>query len=70
MQIPQWLDLLVHVASGAGGTALFGAAVRMWKRLERDESLKSDFPPHRHINGKVIYPREYEPAAVELLQDR
>jgi hypothetical protein len=29
-----------------------------------------DFPPHRHINGKIMYPRGLEPPVVEALEAR
>lgn len=27
-------------------------------------SLLRDFPPHRHFNGKIMYPKGYEPPEV------
>jgi hypothetical protein len=41
---------------------------KVLKRLDRDESLRTDFPPHRHISGEIIYPRDYEPAMTQKLQ--
>jgi hypothetical protein len=38
------------------------------KRLNRDESLKRDYPPHRHVNGsRIMYPKEYQPSKIENL---
>jgi hypothetical protein len=34
-----------------------GELKRIWK----------DFPPHRHVNGKVLYPADYEPTDIERL---
>lgn len=56
---------------GNMGVIAFGAyiGIKMKGRLDRDESLRRDFPPHRHINGfKVIYPQEYPPATLERLE--
>ena len=37
------------------------------RRIDADETVKRDYPPHRHINGKIIYPKEYQPARTESL---
>ncbi|HEX3156810.1 MAG TPA: hypothetical protein VHV32_19430 [Candidatus Angelobacter sp.] len=31
------------------------------------EAVLKNFPPHRHINGTIVYPDEYEPTAVQTL---
>lgn len=36
-------------------------------RLDRDEDLKADYPPHRHINGSILYPKDYEPSKIDKL---
>lgn len=64
---PQFIEWLLR---GGNIGVLIGAAGVLLKvnaRLSRDETLKADYPPHRHINGKIIFPREYEPATVEKL---
>lgn len=65
--IPHWVDFLIHVLDGSGGVAMIGVGWKVMRRLNRDEDLRQDFPPHRHINGKILYPRDYEPALVEKL---
>ncbi len=69
--IPAAVDWLIH---GGGLCACVGAAWaaiglsrKVTKRLDRDESLRQDYPPHRHVNGTVIYPKEYEPAGTQRL---
>lgn len=50
------LDYIFH-----GGTLGIFLVVA-WKvisKLNRDDSLKRDYPPHRHINGFITYPQEY-----------
>jgi hypothetical protein len=61
------LDWLLRGGNAAFLLAAFTVLWRVNLKLSRDESLKSDFPPHRHINGKILYPREYEPAKVERM---
>lgn len=69
--MPGWLDWALH--SGFAGLAILAVHVllKVNRRLDRDDSLKADYPPHRHIgtNGssKIIYPKEYEPASTEKL---
>ena len=67
--MPEIAEWLIH--GGNIGVILFALYVlyRVNKRLDREESLRMDYPPHRHINGKVIYPKDYEPSAVERLGD-
>lgn len=64
------LDWLLH--GGNIGVLVFAASV-IWKvngRLNRDESLKSDYPPHRHINGsRIVYPKEYQPSPIEHFEE-
>lgn len=57
-----YIDYLIH--SGELGVFLL-VAWHVIRRINRDETLKQDFPPHRHVNGKIIYPHEYEPGVVE-----
>lgn len=64
---PEWLDWVVHLVSSTAAVAAVTAAWRLLQRMNRDESLKQDYPPHRHINGKILYPHDYEPAVVERL---
>jgi hypothetical protein len=46
---------------------VLGLAARVIVRLERDASLRRDYPPHRHVGGRLLYPKEYEPSSVERL---
>lgn len=64
---PPWLDDLFRILSGGAAVAAISLAWKVISRLNREESLHRDFPPHRHINGSIIYPREYVPTAVEKL---
>ena len=38
---------------------------RVLRHLDRDESLKADYPPHRHVNGFISYPKDYTPPETE-----
>jgi hypothetical protein len=63
MQAPNF-DLTFHTAElltimTAAGFVI-RAANRVWTVLK-------DFPPHRHINGSIIYPEGFEPTAIGVL---
>lgn len=66
MQLSQWL-VIAQIVFGAAGVALFGAAWRMFTWAKRMDDMTRDFPPHHHINGKISYPKGYEPPLVEQL---
>lgn len=56
-------ELTFHFAELA--VLVFGvAAPIIWSSM-RLRSILKDFPPHRHINGSIIYPAEYAPTEVE-----
>lgn len=46
---------------------LAGAAWRVIVAANRVSGVLKDFPPHRHVNGSIIYPEGYEPTAVQRL---
>lgn len=43
-------------------------ARKVTKRIDRDESLKHDYPPHLHRAGQILYPAEYPPPPMEPLE--
>lgn len=61
--MPEWA--LSWLVEGGMLTVFAGVAWRVIKRLNREETLHSDFPPHRHVNGTILYPREYEPGHID-----
>lgn len=67
--MPIWLE---YFKDGGIITLMLGMgamAVKIVKRLDRDESLRNDFPPHRHINGtRIVYPKEYQPSTIERIE--
>jgi hypothetical protein len=67
--VPQWIEYALR--GGNVGLLAFAAYI-LWTvkgRLDRDESLRKDYPPHRHINGtKILYPQEYPPAKIERFE--
>lgn len=44
---------------------LFGVAYPMVRSSQRLRQILSDFPPHRHINGKILFPKGYAPTDPE-----
>ena len=62
--MPTIVDWLMH---GSELIAFFAVAWKVIARLNRDESLRTDYPPHRHLRGEIVYPHEYQPAPTEAL---
>lgn len=70
--LPVWLD---WVKDGGVISLLLAMAVflrKVMQRLDRDESLRADYPPHRHIvinsgqcGCKLVYPHEYTPSRTD-----
>lgn len=56
-------DIWFHVVEL--GIMAFGVALPILWGVSRLASLLKDFPPHRHLNGSIIYPRGYEPTEIE-----
>jgi hypothetical protein len=46
---------------------LIVAGARVVRAANRVLDVMRDFPPHRHVNGHVIYPEGYPPAPIEEL---
>ena len=55
----------IWLVPGGMLVTFLAVAWRVVKHINRQESLHVDFPPHRHINGYISYPREYEPSRIE-----
>ena len=58
------IDLAVHLVEalsivlvGLGGLRKLNHLIELFK----------DFPPHRHINGFVLYPEGYQPASPQKM---
>jgi hypothetical protein len=59
-------DLTFHVAN------LIVIALVSWKVVRaanRVESVLKDFPPHRHSNGHILFPKGFEPTRVYEMHD-
>lgn len=48
----------------------FGVAVPIIWGVVRISSLLKDFPPHRHVNGQILYPSGYEPTETGQLRQQ
>lgn len=64
---PAVLDWVIHGGTTGFLAFAFYVGFKINARLNRDDSLRSDYPPHRHINGSIVYPKEYEPARTDRL---
>ena len=45
-------------------------AYHVIKASNRIEDILKDFPPHRHVNGKIIFAKGFEPAKSETLSEQ
>jgi len=54
------------------GTVLVGFCTLAWKAnrtLNRWIDVMREYPPHRHFNGRILYPSGMEPGRVEHIND-
>ncbi|HLJ26580.1 MAG TPA: hypothetical protein VKY85_07705 [Candidatus Angelobacter sp.] len=52
------------------GSELLTLIIAAWKVISaanRVLDVLKDFPPHRHVNGHVIYPEGFQPSPIEEL---
>jgi hypothetical protein len=49
---------------------LITAGAKVVRAANRVLDVMRDFPPHRHVNGHVIYPEGFEPTRIEELGTR
>ena len=57
-------DLTVHLSEFC---VLAAVSWRVIKTANRILDVLKDFPPHRHISGKILYPDAFEPTVIESL---
>ena len=58
------LDLAVHAVEAL---SIIGVGLGGLRKLNHLIGLFNDFPPHRHINGFVLYPEGYEPPSPQKM---
>lgn len=49
------------------GILLLGVAAPVTWACVRLVTVFRDFPPHLHVNGKILYPKGYEPPRTESI---
>lgn len=57
-------DITVHVAELL---TIIAAAFFVVRAANRVWYLLKDYPPHRHVNGSIVYPPDFEPTKVQAL---
>jgi len=62
------VDYLLRGGNIGALAAAFAIGMKVMKRLDRDETLRKDFPPHRHVDIKILYPKEYEPSEIGQIE--
>jgi hypothetical protein len=64
-------DLSFHIAEILTLLTICGTciatAVKVIRAAQRVETTFKNFPPHRHINGSIVYPEGYEPTPIQQL---
>ena len=60
-----WVAEILHSGEFVAIVAMVWMVIA---RLNRDESIRKDYPPHRHSNGSINYPPDYPPGSVEHIQ--
>ncbi len=46
---------------------IMGVVWKVLVKVSRIMEALADYPPHRHVNGKILFPKGYEPGAVERM---
>lgn len=60
------IEILIHSGIGAAViVVVLGVGGKITAKLDRLLNVSIDFPPHRHVNGNISYPKGYEPPEIE-----
>lgn len=63
-----YFDLTAIVAIlGMCGSSV-ALCVKVIRKIEREDTIKQNFPPHLHINGKILFSKHYPPPESEPLE--
>jgi len=46
--------------------AILGVGYKIFRKLSVIIDAFENFPPHRHVNGKILYPRDFSPGRIEV----
>lgn len=57
----------IETALRIGELLVAVGAVAYLRKIARLLGVFDDYPPHRHINGKITYPKGYSPEPVEQM---
>lgn len=62
------LDLAVHAVEALSilGVGL-GGIIKLGRKLDRLLGIFETFPPHLHDNGRIVYPKGYEPPQISRM---
>lgn len=59
--------LIDHLLHGGEFIAFLSVTFYAIRYINRRESIERDYPPHRHVNGKILYPPDRRPGAIETM---
>jgi hypothetical protein len=60
-------EYLHYFVDGSLIAAIAGVGWKANRTLNRWLDVMKDFPPHRHVNGIILYPEGMTPGAVEKI---
>ena len=63
------LDAPSIITSLVNTGIIAAVAWRGIRAINRLMSILQDYPPHRHVNGNILFPKGFEPTHVEVLND-
>jgi hypothetical protein len=58
-------DLVIHTVELVIALPVFWKANRFFNRIL---SEREEFPPHRHLNGHILFPKGLKPSKMENLE--
>jgi hypothetical protein len=56
------LDNFIHLSEAL---SILGVGWRILRKFDRVLDVLQEYPPHRHSNGKIVYPKHFSPSVVE-----
>jgi hypothetical protein len=59
-------DQLGHIGEAL---TIIGVGWAVISKINRLISIFEDFPPHRHVNGTVLYPKGFAPETLDHLPE-
>lgn len=59
--------LIDHLLHGGEFLTFLLVGLGFIRYINRRESIERDYPPHRHVNGSILYPPDRKPGTIEKM---